>query len=141
MIEEYFKEYTKAFYDKNRAFKKYIDAKLDFYNITGTKYDDMPKGNRSIGFDDLLAHIEELNEEYIRLYESYKQVRENCLKDIDKMDNPIHKSIIEYTYIDFEKNKKIQCLLKEYFKVDYSYGHLMKMKAQAIKEFNRVIKD
>ena len=64
-VEKYFEEYTTKYHEMKKALKRYLDAKSDFYYLSGTKYDDMPKGNsKSLGLDDLMSNIEELNITY-----------------------------------------------------------------------------
>ena len=140
MIDSYFKEYTKRYHEMKRTLKKYIDAKSDFYSLTGIRYDDMPKAKgKSLGFDDLMAGIEELYNTYIVSSEYCEEEKKKCQADIDKLDNPIHKIIIEYSFLDFERNKNILSLLKEFHGLEYSYSHLMKLKAQAISKFKEII--
>lgn len=142
MIDKYFKEYVNKYYKMKKALKRYIDSKLDFYNLTGINYDDMPKAKgKSLGFDDLMGNIEELFNKYLALNEEYEVEREKCQLDIDELKNPIHKFIIEYAYLDFENDKKILKSLKEFNNLEYSYSHMRRLKSQAIKEFEKMIQN
>ena len=140
MIEKYFKDYTDKYHDMKKALKRYIDAKQDFYSLTGVKIDDMPKGNgKAMGFDDLLINIEHLNNDYIIKYKKYEEERTRCKQDIDKLDDPISKAIIEYAYLDFEDNKAMSISLKEYHNKDYSLGYIKRLKLRAIEQFTRIV--
>ena len=139
MIEKYFKEYTDKYHAMQKALKLYANAKEDFYHLTGVNIDDMPKGKVALGFDDLLGNIEELNNEYIRRKEEYEEEKARCKKDIEELDNPIYRAIIEYAYINFESNKQIMESLKEYHNKDYSLGYIKILKSRAIKKFKKLI--
>lgn len=140
MIEEYFKECTNKYHEMQKALKRYVNAKENFYNLTGIKLDDMPKGNQKpMGFDDILGNIEELNIEYIKRKEEYEEEKNKCKQDIEKLDNPIYRAIIEYAYINFESNKMIMEALKEYHNKDCSLGYIKILKSRAIDKFRKLI--
>ena len=123
-----------------KALKRYLDATQDFYTLTGIKLDDMPKTKgKALGLDDLLANIEQLNLEYIARNKEYQEERNKCKKDIDKLENPIYRTIIEYTYLNFENNKEIAKSLKEYHNKDYTLGYLRILKSKAISKFEKMI--
>lgn len=140
MIDNYFMEYEKKYHNMKKALKQFIDAKSDFYSLSCVKYDDMPKAQgKRLGFDDLMSNIEELCNKYLELKHEYFLEKDKCQKLINKMENPIYKVIIEYSFIDFENDKKLGASLKEYHNLDYSYSHLRKLKSNAIKEFEKLI--
>ncbi len=140
MIEKYFDEYTRLYHDMKKALKRYTDAKFDFYTLTGAKYDDVSKARgKSLGFDDLMAQIEDLYSVYLKSYDDYEEERKRCLNDINKIDNPIYRIIIEYAYLDFESNKEIALSLQEYHNKNYSLGYVAELKAAAIKEFTKIL--
>lgn len=140
MVEEYFKECTNKYHEMQKALKRYVNAKDDFYHLTSINIDDMPKGNQKPrGLDDLLGNIEELNNEYLKRKEEYEVEKQKCKKDIDRLDNPIYRAIIEYSYINFETNKMIAESLKEYHNKDYSTGYIKLLKSKAIAKFKKII--
>ena len=139
-IENYFSEYSYTYDKAKRALKNYLDAKEDFYNLTGTKYDDMPKAqSKKLGLDDLLIHIEELHTTWLMLDKKCKEEKAKCLIDIDKLENKIYRLLIEYAYLNFESDKKILKSLKEIHNLDYSYSYIRKIKSKAKKEFKQII--
>lgn len=140
-IDQYFKDYLDTLKTMKRAFKEYVSAKMDFYTITGTNYDEKVKGQSiPLGLDDLIANIETLEEIYKKEKEKCDIERQKCLKDIAKMKNDLYELLIELIYLDREKNnKKILMLLKNYHKIEISYSHLRNSKSQAIKEFKQII--
>ena len=123
-----------------KALKRYIDAKTDFYHLTGVKLDDMPKGNgKALGLDDLLINIEQLSNDYISKNKDYEEAKAKCKKDIDKLENPIYRVIIEYAYLNFEDNKTISNSLKEYHNKDYTLGYIKILKSRAASKLEEII--
>ena len=140
MIEKYFKDYTDKYHEMKKALKEYIDAKQNFYTLTGINYDDMPKAqSKNLGIDDLMVRVETLMERYIEKCNEYELAKEKCKKDIERLDNPIHKAIIEYAYLNFEDNKKLANSLKEYHNKDYSLGYIPILKLRVIEKFEKMI--
>lgn len=139
-IEEYFEEYETKFHEMKKALKRYIDAKSGFYYLTGVKYDDMPKANgKSLGLDDLISNIEELHNKYLDLVKECNEERKKCQVSIDKIKNHVSRLIIEYAFLDLDKDKKIISSLKEFHNIEYSCSHFRKLKSDAIKEFEELI--
>lgn len=140
MIEKYFEDYTNKYYEMKKALKRYIEAKEDYYHLTGISIDDMPKGNKKpLGFDDLLGNIEKLNDEYIARNKELEEAEEKCKQDIRKLKNPIHRAIIEYAYLNFESNKDIAKSLNEYHNKNYTLGYVKVLKLKAVSNFNELI--
>lgn len=139
-IEEYFNDYKEKYHEMKKALKRYIDAKSGFYYLTGVKYDDMPKANgKSLGLDDLISNIEELHNKYLDLVKECNEERKKCQVNIDKIKNHVSRLIIEYAYLDLDKDKKIISSLKEFHNIEYSCSHFRKLKSDAIKEFEELI--
>lgn len=140
MIEEYFEDYTNKYYEMKKALKRYIEAKEDYYHLTGINIDDMPKGNqRPLDLGDLLVNIEQLCSEYKARDKELKEVMDKCERDIGKLKNPIHRAIIEYAYLNFESNKEIAESLKEYHNKNYSLGYIKILKSRAVNKFEELI--
>lgn len=140
MIDKYFENCTTKYHEMKKALKRYVNAKEDFYHLTGVNIDDMPKGNnKPLGFDDLLGDIEELNTEYIKRKEEYEEEVNKCKHDIDRLENYIFRAIIEYAYINFEDNKKLAESLNEYHNKDYSLGYIKILKSRAVSKFEKII--
>lgn len=139
-INQFFKDIHDKKREMEKALKKYVDATEDFYTLTGVKYTEMPKSKgNALGFDDLLANIEELHDEYLDLRKEYKSLYNCCMKYINKLDNIVHRLIIEYTYINLDDDKKILSTLSNFHNINYSYGHLRKIKSKAVKDFKKII--
>ena len=141
-IEKYFEKYNEKYHEMKSALKRYIDAKQNFYTLTGINYDDMPKAKgKVLGLDDLIADIEDLNNYYREQARELEVIRKAHLKDIYKLTKQIHRIIIEYAYLDLDKDKKIIRSLKEFHNEDYSCSHFRRLKAAAIKEFEEIIQN
>ena len=142
MVEEYFEDYTNKYYEMKKALKRYIEAKEDYYHLTGVNIDDMPKGNsKPLGLDDLLGNIEQLSNEYIARSKELEEAEAKCRKDISKLKNPMHRAIIEYAYLNFESNKEIAESLAEYHNKNYSLGYIKILKFRAVNKFIELITD
>lgn len=125
-----------------KALKKYVEATEDFYTLTGIKYTDMPKTRgKSLGFDDLMINIENLYNEYLEYKKDYDKDYKECMEDINKLDNQIHRLIIEYSFIDEKKDKDIIDTLSGFHDKDYSYSHFRRLKTKAIEKFERMIQN
>lgn len=69
-----------------------IDAKSDFYSLSGVKYDDMPKvHSKSLDFDDLMVNIEKLCIKYLYSKREYFLEKDKCQMVIYKLENPVIK--------------------------------------------------
>jgi len=142
LIENYFNKYVERYHKMKRALKRYVDAKLDFYTLTGTNYDDVKVKGVTLGFDDLIGNIEDLYNTYLDLSKKCEEERNKCLIDIDKLEKPIHRAIIEYIYLDFEtNNKRLTMLLKKYYKKDYSLGYISELKSVAEENFRKILQN
>lgn len=140
MVEEYFEDYTNRYYEMKKALKRYIEAKEDYYHLTGINLDDMPKGNQKpLGLDDLLGNIEQLNNEYIARKKELEEAEEKCRRNINKLKNPIYRAIMEYAYLRFESNKDIAESLNEYHNKNYSLGYIKILKSRATSKFIELI--
>lgn len=142
MIKMYFEKYVEKYESMQEALKELIDAKQDLYTLTGIKYDDMPKGNKKpLGLEDLLSHVEGLEEYYAEQKSIYENTKEKYKKEIDGLNElqNIHKIIIKYAYLDFESNKMIMDSLKKYHNKDYSLGYIKILKSQANNKLKKLI--
>lgn len=143
-IENYFLEYTNTFHEMRKALKRYLEALDDYCHLTGQSKEEFytsKTNSKCRGIDDLLINLETLQEEYLRLSENHKILRKKRKQDIDKLENPIHRLILEYAYLDFNENKMILNTLKEYHNEVYSLSHFKRLKAQAIKSFEELIQN
>lgn len=141
-INDFFEPINDKKTKMEKALKKYVEATEDFYTITGVKYTDMPKSKgKVLGFDDLMANIEELFNDYLELRNQHKILYDFYISYINKLNNKTYRLIIEYSYINNEDDKQITNSLKEYHKLDYTNSHIRKLKSKASKEFNKLIND
>lgn len=141
-IVQYFGTYNSLVENMQIALKLWVDAKEDFYYITGIQIDDMPKAKAEAkrrGLDSLMENIETLGEKYINLKLSCEDERKRCKRDIDKLESKLYRLIIEYAFLDMDKDKKILNTLKTYHNMDISYGYFRNSKSKAIKEFETLI--
>ena len=139
-IEEYFKAVTDKRVEMERALKRYVEATEEFYTITSVKYTDMPKAKgKVLGFDDLMIRIEEIYEFYLEQKRLYDIEYQKCMNDINKLDESIYKLIIEYAFINLEKDKQIIDSLKKYHNIEMSYSYLRNSKSKAKNSFINLI--
>ena len=139
-IEKYFKEVNDKRVEMERALKRYVEATEEFYTITSVKYTDMPKvKGKALGFDDLMINIEELYEFYLERKKLYDIEYQKCMNDINKLAESIHKLIIEYAYINLERDKQIIDSLRKYHNIEISYSHLRNSKSKAKNSFINII--
>lgn len=139
-IEKYFKEVNDKRVEMERALKRYVEATEEFYTITSVKYTDMPKAKgKVLGFDDLMIRIEEIYEFYLEQKKLYEIEYQKCMNDINKIEESIYKLIIEYAFINLEKDKQIIDSLKKYHNIEISYSHLRNSKSKAKNSFCSII--
>lgn len=144
MIDNFFKEVVNAKIEMQKALKKYIEANDSFYSLTGIKYSEMPKvKGQALGFDDLMANIEEIYTDYLKKEKEYNIKYQECMGHISKLDNQVHRLIIEYTYIDRKIDKKSDKetlrALQDYHNIDISYSYFRIVKSNAKREFRKII--
>ncbi len=143
MIKKYFENVVTIKIDMQNALRKWVDANEDFYTLTGIKLSDMPKGGVPLGYTDLLINIETLYSEYLKLKEEYEKEYSKCKINLYKLNNRVHRLIIEYTFIDREidrkSDKETLKTLNKYHNIELSYAYFRKMKLIAKKEFEKVL--
>lgn len=141
-IYKFFEHINDEKREVEKALKRYIEAKEEFYSITSIKYTDMPKSKgKNLGFDDLMINIEDLFSKYMEKKKKYDEEYNSCMKFINQLSNNLHKLIIEYSFIDLKKDKDILNSLEDYHNINISYGTLRNEKYKAIKEFKTIIND
>ena len=140
--EEFFEYIVDKEKEKDKALMQYIKATENFYTITGFKYTDMPKSKgKVLGFDDLMANIEDLYNEYLEKKRQYLELYNFYLKYINKLSNKTHRIIIENFYIYGEKYKQLVDTLQSFFRIEYSIDYVRQLKFKAKKEFEKLIDD
>ena len=140
-IEEYFKNLEDSKMSMETAYKNYIEHIQLKCEISGISYKEIMVHGTIIpkGLDSKLEDDEEYAEEYKKRYIDYKIERENCLKDINKLESRLHRLIIEYTYINKETTKELCNSLRIYHKLEYVENTIEKEKSKARKEFKKLI--
>lgn len=140
-IEEYFKNLEDSKMSMETAYKNYIEHIQLKCEISGISYKEIMVQGTIIpkGLDSKLEDDEEYAEEYKKRYIDYKIERENCLKDINKLESRLHRLIIEYTYINKETTKELCNSLRIYHKLEYVENTIEKEKSKARKEFKKLI--
>lgn len=143
MIEKHFEDVVTAKIDMQDALVKWVNANEDFYVLTGIKLSDMPKGGVPLGYADLLINIESLYNKYLKSKEDYEIEYNKCKKQLDKLNNRVHRLIIEYTYIDREidrkSDKETLKILNKYHNIEITYPYFRRIKIIAKKEFENTL--
>ena len=137
IIENHFKVYknlVNKIYVKNMEL---IKLKEDWYNISGTRYDDVKiKGGIPYDIADQMHFIVEKEKELkatINYKEELKRVHEN---EINKLSDHNKRTILKLFYLDKCSIKEISCCLR------VSEGHVKKLKRWGVTEFiNKVIEN
>lgn len=124
----------KAYYDiinririKNMQLMK---LKEDWYNISGTRYDDIKiKGGKMPDIADQLHNIVEREKELSGLINYRDELRKVHETEIDNLKDNSKRSILKLFYLDNCTTKEIAFCLKK------SEAHIKRLKRDAIKEF------
>lgn len=140
-IEKYFKNLEDSKISMETAYKNYIEHIQLRCDISGISYKEIMVKSTIVpkGLDSKLIDDEDFAEEYKKKYIDYKMERENCLKDINKLESRLHRLIIEYTYINKESTKELCNTLRTYHKLDYMENTIEKQKTIAKKLFEKII--
>ena len=139
-IREFFRYITEKKEEVEKTLKRYVESAEDFYTITGVQYSEMPKvKGKALGFDDLMANIEEFYNTYIALKKEYDDMYIDYLKYINKLKDKRYRLIIEYSFINGEDDKQVCESLREYHNYDYSNNYVRQLKIKAINEFELVL--
>lgn len=131
MIDEHFSTYKNLVTKLEIKSIELIKLKEDFYTITGTHYDDMPKsrGGIKITIEDKLHNIVE-KEKDLKGIEAYKnEVRRIHEKEIERVVDQRSKTILRLFYLDGYSLKEISYCLR------ITEGHVKKLKRGAVYEF------
>jgi len=141
-IEEFFEYIINKEKEKDKALMKHIKATENFHTITGVKYTDMPKAKgKVLGFDDLMANIEDSYNGYLEKKKQYLELYDFYLKYINKLNNQTYRIIIENFYIHGERYKQLVNTLISFFRIEYSIDYVRQLKFKAKKEFEKLIDD
>lgn len=141
MIESYFKNYTDKYHKMKMAFKRYTDAKEDFYSLSGISYDKLNvMGGKPNEFADIMHKIDLLLNDYKEKLNDYEEEKSKCLKDIEQIKNPIYQAVLEYKYLDFDDDYKILENLKKYNGKEYYISSIYNLVVKAQKELISIIK-
>lgn len=133
MMEKHFKAYkdvTNRIQTKNMQL---IKMKEDWYNLTGVKISDMPKGGKSIDMADQLHNIVEKEKELKALIDYKEELRRIHEKEIDVINNNKKRTTLKLFYLDSCSIKQIAYCL------GISESYAKKLKRWAVEEFIRKI--
>lgn len=128
----------KAYYDiinririKNMQLMK---LKEDWYNISGTRYDDIKiKGGKMPDIADQLHNIVEREKELSGLINYRDELRKVHETEIDNLKDNKKRSILKLFYLDECSIKQIAYTLRR------SEAHIKRLKREAIKEFVEIV--
>lgn len=108
--------------------------KEDYYNISGMSYDDVKtRGGKPIDIADKLHLIVEKEKELVAMNNYLSEIRGVHEREINKIPNENHRTILKLFYLDKCSIKQIAyCLGK-------TEGHTKKLKRWAIDEFRKKV--
>lgn len=106
-----------------------IKLKEEWYNISGVRYDDAPKGGKQIDIADQLHNIVELEEDIKRRINYKNELRRIFENEINMVYNNNYRVILKLFYLDYCTISQIAFCLK------ISDSHCKKLKRRAINEF------
>lgn len=136
MMENHFKAYNKIVDDIHAKNMQLIKLKEDWYNITGTTFDEINiKGGQRLDIADQLHNIVEKEKE-LRATINYKEeLRRVHEQEINKIKDSKKRTILKLFYLDGCPIKQIAYCLRK------SEAHTKKLKRWAVNEFKeKVIK-
>lgn len=111
-----------------------MKLKEDWYNISGTRYDDVKiKGGKTPDIADQLHNIIEREKELSGLINYRNELRKVHESEIDVVKNNNKRSILKLFYLDSCTTKEIAFCLKK------SQAHIKRLKREAIEEFMKKI--
>ena len=130
IIENHFKVYKDLIKKINSKKMELIKLKEDWYNISGTRYDDVKiKGGIPYDIADQLQYISDKEEELkglINYKEELKRIHENEINRLSKTDE---RTTLKLFYLDGCSIKQIAYCLR------VSEGHTKKLKRWGVHEF------
>lgn len=139
-INEYFKEYDNKYFEMKDKLIEIKEARSNFYNLTGSKFSDIPKsGFSTADFADQISRINDLIEDYKKKEKNYIAERDKCLVDINKLKKPMDKTIIKLAFLEKKKNKSISSILNKIYNLDYSTDYIKNLKGKAIHNFEQIV--
>lgn len=129
-MNNHFMEYNDILNRISEVQAKIIEIKENIYSIKGISYDDVPRGkNGAVDILYFLAEIEELEKELKELLDKKNLLRKKHEKEIDKLSNSKHRSVLRMYYLMKFDVYRIADTLK------ITKNHVHKIKREATKEF------
>ena len=111
-----------------------LKLKEDWYNISGTRYDDVKiKGGKMPDIADQLHNIMEKEKELSGLINYRDELRKIHEIEIDKVEDNKKRTILKLFYLDSCSIKQIAYCLRR------SDAHIKRLKREAIEEFKQKI--
>lgn len=132
-IDEYFKNYNRKLAKIKDKNIELIKLKDDWYNITGISYDQLKIKGVKTDIANQLDTIVKKENKLKKLIIEKDEIRENCEKDIERIENTQYITIIKLFYLDKCSIKKISSCMK------MSESHIANSKTKAVKEFLNII--
>ena len=130
MLENHFRAYNEVLNRIQIKNMQLIKLKEDWYNISGTRFDDIKiRGGKAPDIADQLHNIVEQEEELKALINYRDELRKIHELEIDKITNNKKRAVLKLFYLDGCSIKQIAYCLK------ISEAHTKKIKRWAIIEF------
>lgn len=134
MLENHFRAYNEVLNRIRIKNMQLIRLKEDWYNISGTRYDDIKiKGGKTPDIADQLHNIVEKEKELAAIINYRDELRKVHELEIDKLSDNKKRAILKLFYLDGCSIKEIACCLK------ISEIYTKKLKRWAVAEFNEKI--
>ena len=133
-MDKHFKPYNEIRSKINCKEMELMRLKEDYYNISGMSYDDVKtRGGKPIDIADKLHLIVEKEKELVAMNNYLSEIRGVHEREINKIPNENHRTILKLFYLDKCSIKQIAyCLGK-------TEGHTKKLKRWAIDEFRKKV--
>lgn len=116
---------------------KTIEEKIEYLkekktSIRSTVISDMPKGssNSNDAILDLLSEIEEITILYFEKYSQLLKKLKEIEKTLDKIDNPLERTVLRMAYIERKRFEEIAC------EIHYSYRTVRRLHKAGLKKIS-----
>ena len=133
MIYNHFRAYREVVFKIRSKNMELMKLKEDWYNLTGVRLSDMPKGGKPMDMADQLHRIVEKEKGLSALVNYREELRKVHEKEIDNIEDLKKRTILKLFFLDNCSIKQIaQC-------IDKSEPHTKKLKRDAIEEFINIV--
>ena len=145
-IDDFFKElqfkktYMEIVHEEYiEALRMNIDDNLWYSYKTNYNEITVSSSKKINGLEKIFQYTQEKEYEFKIAKKDFETEKKACMLIINKLQNKLYKLIIKYTYIDEYNNKEILNILEKYHRIVLSEDYFRKVKAKAVKAFEKVI--